>query len=67
MCATCCIVAIPYVGTVILLPMHIFFQGFLLLFLRQFGSDYDVWAGITQAPPALPASTSPIPPSLSSI
>lgn len=63
MCVTCCIVAIPYVGTVILLPMHVFFQGFLLLFLRQFGSDYDAWAGITQAPPPLPASTLPIPPS----
>jgi hypothetical protein len=43
--------------------MHVFFQGFLLLFLRQFGSDYDAWAGITQAPPPLPASTLPIPPS----
>ncbi|MGE5208837.1 MAG: hypothetical protein ACM3KL_05835 [Alphaproteobacteria bacterium] len=44
-CATCCIAAIPYVGSVILLPISVTLGAFLLLFLRQFGSDYDVWAG----------------------
>ena len=44
-CATCCIAAIPYVGTVILLPIPITLGAFSLLFLRQFGPDYDVWAG----------------------
>ena len=44
-CATCCIAAIPYVGTVILLPIPVTLGAFLLLFLRQFGPDYDVWAG----------------------
>lgn len=43
-CATCCIAAIPYVGTVMLLPMPVTLGAFLLLFLRQFGPDYDVWA-----------------------
>ena len=43
-CATCCIAAIPYVGTVILLPIPITLGAFSLLFLRQFGPDYDVWA-----------------------
>jgi hypothetical protein len=43
-CATCCIAAIPYVGTVILLPVFVFFRSFSLMFLRQFGPDYDVWA-----------------------
>jgi hypothetical protein len=43
-CATCCIAAIPYVGTVILLPVSVTLGAFSLLFLRQFGSDYDVWA-----------------------
>jgi hypothetical protein len=43
-CATCCIAAIPYVGTVILLPIPVTLGVFSLLFLRQFGSDYDVWA-----------------------
>jgi hypothetical protein len=44
-CATCCIAAIPYVGTVILLPIPITLGAFSLLFLRQFGPEYDVWAG----------------------
>jgi len=43
-CATCCIAAIPYVGSVILLPVSVTLGAFLLLFLRQFGPDYDVWA-----------------------
>jgi hypothetical protein len=44
-CATCCVAAIPYVGSVILLPVSVTLGAFLLLFLRQFGPDYDVWAG----------------------
>jgi hypothetical protein len=60
-CATCCIAAIPYVGTVILLPIPVTLGVFSLLFLRQFGPDYDVWAGfvppeffpVLMPPPAL--------------
>jgi hypothetical protein len=43
-CLTCCIAAIPYVGTVILLPVFVLLRSFSLLFLRQFGPEYDVWA-----------------------
>jgi hypothetical protein len=65
-CATCCIAAIPYIGTVILLPIPVTLHGFSLLFLRQFGSDYDVWADfippeispILLSPPAPPTLTS---------
>ena len=57
-CATCCLAAIPYVGTVILLPMFVCLRLFGLLFLRQFGPDYDVWATLPQ--PEVP----PIPPPL---
>jgi len=46
-CATCCIAAIPYVGTVILLPIFVLLRSFSLLFLRQFGPEYDVWASFT--------------------
>lgn len=53
-CATCCIAAIPYIGTVILLPVFVLLRSFSLLFLRQFGSDYDVWANF------MPAEFSPI-------
>jgi hypothetical protein len=62
-CVTCCIAAIPYVGTVILLPVFVLLRSFSLLFLRQFGPDYDVWA--TFMPPEfLPilSSTPPVPP-----
>jgi hypothetical protein len=44
-CATCCIAVIPYIGTVILLPIFVLLRTFSLLFLRQFGPDYDAWAG----------------------
>jgi hypothetical protein len=43
-CATCCVAAIPYVGTVILLPLFVLLRSFSLLFIRQFGPDYDAWA-----------------------
>jgi hypothetical protein len=62
-CATCCIAALPYIGTVILLPVFILFRSFSLAFLRQFGADYDVWA--TFMPPEfLPilSGASPMPP-----
>jgi hypothetical protein len=49
-CATCCIAAIPYVGTVILLPIPVTLGAFSLLFLRQFGPDYDVWAAFVPPP-----------------
>jgi hypothetical protein len=60
MCATCCIVLIPYVGTVILLPLFVLLRSYLLLFLRQFGPDYDSWGGL--APSAPPVQTPPTPP-----
>jgi hypothetical protein len=63
-CATCCIAAIPYIGTVILLPIFVLLRSFSLLFLRQFGPDYDVWANFTP-PEFLPilSSAPPVPPS----
>jgi hypothetical protein len=63
-CATCCIAAIPYVGTVILLPIPVTLGAFSLMFLRQFGPDYDVWASsippeflpLLMRPPSSPMS-----------
>lgn len=67
-CATCCIAAIPYVGTVVLLPIYVFIQSFSLLFLRQFGPDYDVWQRLDQvsATSTLPPSVPPAPPPIQS-
>jgi hypothetical protein len=69
-CLTCCVAAIPYVGTVILLPLHVILYGFTLLFVRQFGSEYDAWAGkspfetlpppVPPGPPAPPGAPPPL-------
>jgi len=67
-CATCCLAALPYIGTVILLPVFVCLHAFALLFLRQFGADYDVWASF-MPPEFLPilSGASPAPPSIASV
>lgn len=44
---TCCtgllLVAIPFVGTVILLPIIYTFRAFSIEFLAQFGEEYNVF------------------------
>jgi len=42
-CATCCIGALPYIGTVILLPALVYVKCFTLDCLAQFGPECDVW------------------------
>jgi hypothetical protein len=51
---TCCVAAIPYVGTVVLLPVYVVLAAFPLFFLRQFGPEYDVWAAADIVPPTSP-------------
>jgi hypothetical protein len=56
-CLTCCLAALPYVGTVILLPVFVCLRAFGLCFIRQFGPEYDVWAAVPSPaanPPPLP-------------
>ena len=46
-CCFCCasvILLIPYIGTVILLPLSSFYRLYSLCYLRQFGAEYDVFA-----------------------
>ena len=57
-CLTCCIGGLPYISTVILLPAIVWLAAYKLLFIRQFGDAYDVWATI--AAPAHAAE--PLPP-----
>ena len=47
-CCFCCMMLLPYVGTVVLLPMLVFKRSYSLYFLAQFGREYDVF------PPAAP-------------
>jgi hypothetical protein len=49
---TCCIVGLPYVGTVILLPLYVTYRIFSLEFLAQFDPEFDVFT-----PAKLPAET----------
>jgi hypothetical protein len=37
---TCCIAMIPYVGTVILLPLSVFLRAYTLCFIEQFGPEW---------------------------
>jgi hypothetical protein len=42
-CATCCIAAIPYLGSaVILLPLHVFMRCYTLCFVEQVGPEWRV-------------------------
>jgi hypothetical protein len=36
-CLTCCVTAIPYIGTVVLLPIWVFSRSFSLFYLEQIG------------------------------
>jgi hypothetical protein len=46
-CLTCCcagcILAIPYIGTVLLLPILIFERSYSLYYLQQFGPEFNVF------------------------
>ena len=53
-CVTCCIAGLPYISSVVMLPAFVWLLGFKLLFLRQFGPEYDVWAVEEPASLALP-------------
>jgi hypothetical protein len=50
-CCFCCLALLPYIGTVLLLPVLVFKQSYSLYFLRQFGPDYDVFPPTPAAPP----------------
>jgi hypothetical protein len=43
-CIAGCLFAVPYLGTVILLPILVFERAYSLHYLAQFGPDYDVFA-----------------------
>jgi hypothetical protein len=43
-CCAACFLIIPYVGTVLLLPVLVFERSYSLLYLRQFGPEYDVFS-----------------------
>lgn len=44
-CIAGCLLAIPYLGTVLFLPVLVFFRSFSVCFLAQFGPEYNVFLG----------------------
>jgi hypothetical protein len=62
---TCCILGcfllLPFVGTVLLLPILIFKRAYPLYFLAQFGPQFDVFPNPPPAP-AQPLPASPLAP-----
>jgi hypothetical protein len=58
-CATCCIGGLPYISTVLLLPAIVWLAAYRLLFLRQFGDQYDVWATVGFSLPGTQSSAPP--------
>ena len=41
-CLTCCIAGLPYLSSVVFLPVAVFFRAYSLYFLGQFGPDWQV-------------------------
>lgn len=50
-CIAGCLMIIPYIGTVMLLPVLVFKRSYSLYFLRQFGPGYDVFPPTSPTPP----------------
>jgi hypothetical protein len=53
-CLTCCIAALPYVSSVVFLPVFVFFQCYALYFLEQCGPQWSVFGPPSPAAPPAP-------------
>jgi len=42
-CVTCCIAALPYLGTVVLLPIFVFWRSYSLMFMEQAGPEFQLF------------------------
>ncbi len=49
-CATCCIAVLPYIGTVILLPVFVFMRCYSVCFIEQYGPEWRLFALETAEP-----------------
>lgn len=54
-CIAGCVMALPYVGTVLLLPVLVFKRSYALYYLSQFGAAYNVFPK-SEPPPSATAS-----------
>ena len=53
-CFACCLASIPYIGTVLLLPIIMFRRAYSLYYFAQYGPAYNVFPPTAPAPPAPP-------------
>jgi len=51
-CLTCCCAALPYIGSVILLPVFVFHRSYSLCFLEQLGDGWSFFGEPATAPEA---------------
>lgn len=54
-CCAACLFALPYIGTVILLPVHVFNRSYSLYYLAQYGPELNVFAPRPSEPPIMAA------------
>lgn len=61
-CVAGCLMALPYIGTVLLLPVLIFKRSYSLYYLAQYGPQYDVFPRqqTPEPPPAMPFTPSAV-------
>lgn len=55
-CLTCCVAALPYIGTVALLPLVVFRRAYVLYFVQQLGVEWRLFPEEVAPPWAVPAS-----------
>lgn len=63
-CGTCCLAALPYLGTVVMLPVLVFLRSYSVYFLQQFGPQYTIMvesAPLSYGFPVIPLEQ-PMPP-----
>ena len=53
-CLAGCLMSIPYLGTVFMLPLLVFIRSLQLIVLAQFGQEHDVWVGCAERPTPQP-------------
>jgi len=61
-CLAGCILVLPYLGTVLLLPVLVFSRAYSLFYLAQYGPEFDAFA--PPAPPPLVPAIPAVPPVL---
>ena len=57
MCVTCCIAGLPYLSSVVFLPVFVFVRSYSLYFLQQFGPQYTL---VVELPPPPPVGAFPV-------